>query len=303
MKLKIKNSILAAVSPVYILAYIILALIALFLLYLLVTHFQPVAAAWNDMLAQVREERLVSYIFILIFPWLVALGVVLFFWSRASAWNIARKTNPIAFLSFEETAVRLEYKKSRADVILPYAETDFSVCLPVFVTYNKYGRAFPHLAELEVSFSHAGKTYSVFHQGKLPAVQTLLDEGKKFRSYSAYVKRLTPKQRPCQEEQDFIRFLEEQLENHRNYGLLLPEYPFPRAIFTILGIVGVAILDRCLEKLALFLFKQPISPVFPIILLLIVAGLTIWCARNIKRYWAFQTAAKKLQALKGSVPR
>ena len=207
----------------------------------------------------------------------------------------------VALLSFEEAAVRLVYQKKRADVILPYAETDFSVGLPVMLTYNK-GGACPHLAELEITFSHAGKNYPVFHKGKLPVVQALLDEGKKFRSCTAEVKRQFPEQPIGKNERDFIQFLEKQLENHRRYGLLLPQYPVPRAIFTILGVIGVGALDLGLGMLAMFLFTTSAWLLFPVILLLMVAGLTFWCAVDIKNYFAFRAVAAKLEKLKQNLP-
>lgn len=302
MKLKIKNSVLATLSPVYIAGYLLAALIALFVLQLLITHLDFVASEWKDFLSHTRERGLLNYVTAAIFPALVALWVVLFFWSRASRWSQVRKTNMVALLSFEEAAVRLVYQKKRADVILPYAETDLSVCLPVFVSYNKYGHAFPHLAELEITFSHAGKTYSIRHKGKLPAVQTLLDESKKFRSFSADIKRLSAAKPATSVELDFIRFLKEQLENHRRYGLLLPQYPVPRAIFTILGVIGVGALDLGLGKLAMFLFTTSVSPLFPVVLLLMVAGLTFWCAVDIKNYFAFRAVAAKLEKLKQNLP-
>ena len=302
MKLKIKNSALSILSPIYIAAYIIAALIVLVLLQLLITHLDFVASEWKDFLSYSRERSLLNYVTAAIFPALVALWVVLFFWSRASRWSQVRKTNMVALLSFEEAAVRLVYQKKSADVILPYAETDLSVCLPVFVSYNKYGHAFPHLAELEITFSHAGKNYPVFHKGKLPVVQMMLDEGKKFRSCTAEVKRQFPEQPIGKNERDFIQFLEKQLENHRRYGLLLPQYPVPRAIFTILGVIGVGALDLGLGMLAMFLFTTSAWLLFPVVLLLMVAGLTFWCAVDIKNYFAFRAVAAKLEKLKQNLP-
>lgn len=302
MKLKIKNSTLTVLSPVYMTIYIIFLLLALFLLHWLAVRFQAITFVWKDLLSYAQKDNLVSYIFICIFPAIVALWAVLFFWSRASAWNKARKTNPIISLSFEETAVRLERKKPRTAIILPYTETDFSVGLPVFVSYNKYGHAFPHLAELEITFSHAGKTYSIRHKGKLPAVQTLLDESKKFRSFSADIKRLSAAKPATSVELDFIRFLKEQLENHRRYGLLLPQYPVPRAIFTILGVIGVGALDLGLGMQAMFLFTTSAWLLFPVVLLLMVTGLTFWCAVDIKNYFAFRAVAAKLEKLKQNLP-
>ncbi len=302
MKLKIKNSTLTVLSPVYMAFYIIFLLLALFLLHWLAVRFQAITFVWKDLLSYAQKDNLVSYIFICIFPAIVALWAVLFFWSRASAWNKARKTNPIISLSFEETAVRLERKKPRTAIILPYTETDFSVGLPVFVSYNKYGHAFPHLAELEITFSHAGKTYSIRHKGKLPAVQTLLDESKKFRSFSADIKRLSAAKPATSVELDFIRFLKEQLENHRRYGLLLPQYPVPRAIFTILGVIGVGALDLGLGMQAMFLFTTSAWLLFPVVLLLMVTGLTFWCAVDIKNYFAFRAVAAKLEKLKQNLP-
>ncbi len=302
MKLKIKNSTLTVLSPVYMAFYIIFLLLALFLLHWLAVHFQAITFVWKDLLSYAQKDNLVSYIFICIFPAIVALWAVLFFWSRASAWNKARKTNPIISLSFEETAVRLERKKPRTAIILPYTETDFSVGLPVFVSYNKYGHAFPHLAELEITFSHAGKTYSIRHKGKLPAVQTLLDESKKFRSFSADIKRLSAAKPATSVELDFIRFLKEQLENHRRYGLVLPQYPVPRAIFTILGVIGVGALDLGLGMQAMFLFTTSAWLLFPVVLLLMVTGLTFWCAVDIKNYFAFRAVAAKLEKLKQNLP-
>ena len=301
MKLKIKNSVLATLSPVYIAGYLLAALIVLVLLQLLITHLDFVASEWKDFLSYSRERGLLNYVTAAIFPALVALWVVLFFWSRASRWSQVRKTNMVALLSFEEAAVRLVYQKKRADVILPYAETDFSVGLPVMLTYNK-GGACPHLAELEITFSHAGKNYPVFHKGKLPVVQALLDEGKKFRSCTAEVKRQFPEQPIGKNERDFIQFLEKQLENHRRYGLLLPQYPVPRAIFTILGVIGVGALDLGLGMLAMFLFTTSAWLLFPVILLLMVAGLTFWCAVDIKNYFAFRAVAAKLEKLKQNLP-
>ena len=159
MKLKIKNSTLTVLSPVYMAIYIIFLLFALFLLHWLAVRFQAITFVWKDLLSYAQKDNLVSYISICIFPAIVALWAVLFFWSRASAWNKARKTNPIISLSFEETAVRLERKKPRTAIILPYTETDFSVGLPVFVSYNKYGHAFPHLAELEINIPRRSRGF------------------------------------------------------------------------------------------------------------------------------------------------
>ena len=298
MKLKIKNSTLAAASPLYIFIYILLALIALFVLQWLLSHLQPVTAVWKDLLAYAREKSLLSYAFIYIFPWLVGLWVVLFFCSRANRWNKARKTNPIVCLSFEERGVLLGHKNPRADRYLPYAETDLSVCLPVLVTYNKYGQAFAHLAELEITFSHTGKTYSVRHKGKLPFVQTLLDEGKKFRTASATVRRMETDKLPSQSETNFIHFLEEQLENHRRYGQMLPEYPAPRAAWLVLGLMCLAVIEWGVGMVLSVFLKTNASPVLLALLCIFAAGPLVWAVWNIQRYRAFRAASQKLQTLK-----
>lgn len=302
MKLKIKNSTLTVLSPVYMAIYIIFLLLALFLLHWLAVRFQAITFVWKDLLSYAQKDNLVSYIFICIFPAIVALWAVLFFWSRASAWNKARKTNPIISLSFEETAVRLERKKPRTAIILPYTETDFSVGLPVFVSYNKYGHAFPHLAELEITFSHAGKTYSIRHKGKLPAVQTLLDESKKFRSFSADIKRLSAAKPATSVELDFIRFLKEQLENHRRYGLVLPYYHTPRLLWLVWGLVCLAVIDFFMARALAFLVKTNAAAFLIVVLCALGTGLLVWAGWNVKKYFAFRAVAKKLQTLKSLSP-
>ena len=298
MKLKIKNSTLTVLSPVYMAFYIIFLLLALFLLHWLAVRFQAITFVWKDLLSYAQKDNLVSYIFICIFPAIVALWAVLFFWSRASAWNKARKTNPITFLKFEKADVLLGHQKARADVRLPYAGTDLSVTVPVMVAYNKYGHPIHLFGLIEISFSYENKTYSVQHRGKLPFLQTLLDEGKKFRSCSASVRRLNDAKPAGQDELDFIHFLEEQLENHRRYGLLLPVYPVPRALLVGLGIIALAVLEILIGKAFLFLVNNNASLLFPTILCVIGAGLFIWGVWAVKRYATFRLAEKKLRLLK-----
>lgn len=300
LKLKANNSISA-----FFIAYILSALVLLSLLLLTASHMvkdaawgNALASSWQSLLASARQENFLAYAAIRIFPWLLVLWAALFVWERVSGWRKARKTNPITFLVFEETSVLLGHQKARADVRLPYAETDLSVTIPVMVAYNKYRNPIPLFGLLGISFSYKGKTYSVQHRGKLPFLQKLLDAGKKFRSCSASVRRLNDAKPAGQDELDFIHFLEEQLENHRRYGLMLPVYPVPRALLVGLGIIALAVLEILIGKAFLFLVNNNASLLFPTILCVIGAGLFIWGVWAVKRYATFRLAEKKLRFLK-----
>lgn len=300
LKLKANNSISA-----FFIAYILSALVLLSLLLLTASHMvkdaawgNALASSWQSLLASARQENFLAYAAIRIFPWLLVLWAALFVWERVSGWRKARKTNPITFLVFEETSVLLGHQKAHADVRLPYAETDLSVTIPVMVAYNKYRNPIPLFGLLGISFSYKGKTYSVQHRGKLPFLQKLLDAGKKFRSCSPSVERLNDKYPAGQDELDFIHFLEEQLENHRRYGLMLPVYPVPRALLVGLGIIALAVLEILIGKAFLFLVNNNASLLFPTILCVIGAGLFIWGVWAVKRYATFRLAEKKLRVLK-----
>ena len=300
LKLKANNSISA-----FFIAYILSALVLLSLLLLTASHMvkdaawgNALASSWQSLLASARQENFLAYAAIRIFPWLLVLWAALFVWERVSGWRKARKTNPITFLVFEETSVLLGHQKARADVRLPYAETDLSVTIPVMVAYNKYRNPIPLFGLLGISFSYKGKTYSVQHRGKLPFLQKLLDAGKKFRSCSASVRRLNDAKPAGQDELDFIHFLEEQLENHRRYGLMLPVYPVPRALLVGLGIIALAVLEILIGKAFLFLVNNNASLLFPTILCVIGAGLFIWGVWAVKRYATFRLTEKKLRFLK-----
>lgn len=300
LKLKANNSISA-----FFIAYILSALVLLSLLLLTASHMvkdaawgNALASSWQSLLASARQENFLAYAAIRIFPWLLVLWAALFVWERVSGWRKARKTNPITFLVFEETSVLLGHQKARADVRLPYAGTDLSVTVPVMVAYNKYGHPIHLFGLIEISFSYENKTYSVQHRGKLPFLQKLLDAGKKFRSCSASVRRLNDAKPAGQDELDFIHFLEEQLENHRRYGLLLPVYPVPRALLVGLGIIALAVLEILIGKAFLFLVNNNASLLFPTILCVIGAGLFIWGVWAVKRYATFRLAEKKLRFLK-----
>lgn len=300
LKLKANNSISA-----FFIAYILSALVLLSLLLLTASHMvkdaawgNALASSWQSLLASARQENFLAYAAIRIFPWLLVLWAALFVWERVSGWRKARKTNPITFLVFEETSVLLGHQKAHADVRLPYAETDLAVTVPIMVAYNKYRNPIPLFGLLGISFSYKGKTYSVQHRGKLPFLQKLLDAGKKFRSCSASVRRLNDAKPAGQDELDFIHFLEEQLENHRRYGLLLPVYPVPRALLVGLGIIALAVLEILIGKAFLFLVNNNASLLFPTILCVIGAGLFIWGVWAVKRYATFRLAEKKLRFLK-----
>ena len=293
-----------AVSAPFI-AYLLSLLFILFLLGQTAFHTvqdaewsHSLACAWQDLLAYARQKNYLAYAAIRIFPWLLLLWAALFVWERVNGWRTARKTNPITFLKFEKTGVLLGHQKARADVRLPYAGTDLSVTVPVMVAYNKYGHPIHLFGLIEISFSYENKTYSVQHWGKLPFLQTLLDEGKKFRSCSASVRRLNDAKPAGQDELDFIHFLEEQLENHRRYGLLLPVYPVPRALLVGLGIIALAVLEILIGKAFLFLVNNNASLLFPTILCVIGAGLFIWGVWEVKRYILSRLAEKKLRFLK-----
>lgn len=300
LKLKANNSISA-----FFIAYILSALVLLSLLLLTASHMvkdaawgNALASSWQSLLASARQENFLAYAAIRIFPWLLVLWAALFVWERVSGWRKARKTNPITFLVFEETSVLLGHQKAHADVRLPYAETDLSVTIPVMVAYNKYRNPIPLFGLLGISFSYKGKTYSVQHRGKLPFLQKLLDAGKKFRSCSASIERLNDKYPATPDEQHFIQFVEEQLENHRRYGLMLPVYPVPRALLVGLGIIALAVLEILIGKAFLFLVNNNASLLFPTILCVIGAGLFIWGVWAVKRYATFRLAEKKLRFLK-----
>ena len=163
-----------AVSAPFI-AYLLSLLFILFLLGQTAFHTvqdaewsHSLACAWQDLLAYARQKNYLAYAAIRIFPWLLVLWAALFVWERVNGWRTARKTNPITFLKFEKTGVLLGHQKARADVRLPYAETDLSVTVPVMVAYNKYGHPIHLFGLIEISFSYENKTYSVQHRGKLP---------------------------------------------------------------------------------------------------------------------------------------
>lgn len=304
LKLKANNSISA-----FFIAYILSALVLLSLLLLTASHMvkdaawgNALASSWQSLLASARQENFLAYAAIRIFPWLLVLWAALFVWERVSGWRKARKTNPITFLVFEETSVLLGHQKAHADVRLPYAETDLSVTIPVMVAYNKYRNPIPLFGLLGISFSYKGKTYSVQHRGKLPFLQKLLDAGKKFRSCSASIERLNDKYPATPDEQHFIQFVEEQLENHRRYGLMLTAYPTPRLLWLVWGLLCLAVMEFFMMKILAFLVKTNAAAFFIIVLCALGAGLLAWAVWAVKRYVSFRTAAQKLQKLYGKLP-
>ncbi len=226
MKLKTKQFIIPA-DFVFILAYAVI----IFLVLLTMSHTMPNfiwKEFWADLLVHARQKDPVAYLALLALPWAVAIGLVWGVWQLISRGASKTKGPRVASVSFEKDGVQLEYQNPHRRVFLPYATTDLTVRVPVRVQYNRRSQTVCALDPIEITFSAEGASVTVPYRGTLSFLQKLLDEGKKFRSCTASAQLGQPAKSPSACEQKMLQFVQEQLENHRRYGLMRREFPQQR---------------------------------------------------------------------------
>lgn len=197
--------------------------------------------AWQLALKGIKEESLFDFILLNIFPWALLFVVGSVIWGFIQKYRLNARRPRIIRISFEDKGVLLEYSLSRKPVFLPYNQTTFSVWVLITVGYNKYHQPVRQIDGVEMAFSAPAGDFSAQHRAGLSLIPKLLEEGKKFRSCLGKAK-LTNGQTPStQDEKDFIRFLREQMDNYRHYGLMLKTDPKQNPGFLILGLTTLII--------------------------------------------------------------
>ena len=253
---------------------------------------------WSVMLSRAHEKDFFVYALMIILPGLVLIAVALAVYHLLRRYFFNRSANPFVEMNFGPDGVLLEKKNARGNVFLPYSETDLSVEVQTTIQYDKYGNAHWAFGGFKLSFSQQGNTFSVFHQAGLAFLQTILDEGKKFKSCTAHAQPLNPRTAPNEQEQQFIRFLEEQFENHRRYGVILKDFPQKRWMLLVAGIIYILTASIIFAVLLGVLPRLHAYPIFYIVLGLLAAGPLLLSGYFLKKYWTGRTAAKRLQNLK-----
>lgn len=256
---------------------------------------------WRIMLSRAREQDFFIYLLMLILPWLVLLSLGLTAYRLIQRYWLNRSADSFIGLSFDSAGVLLEKKAPHRPVFLPYAETDFSLELQPLIQYDKWGNASWTLGGFKLSFSQQGNSFSVYHQAGLAFLQTILDEGKKFKSCTPHALPVNARKILTPQEQQFVHFLEEQFENHRRYGLVLQDFPQNRWMLLTAGIIHLItvgiILAVCLRVLPRF----HAFPVFYIVLGLLSAGTLFLGGYFLKKYWAGRAVEKRLLAQKNKL--
>lgn len=253
---------------------------------------------WHVMLSRAHEKDFFVYALMIILPWLVLIAVGLIAYGLFRRYFLNRSANPFVSLSFDSDGILLEKEKARGNVFLPYSETDLSIEVLTAIQYDKYGNSHWAFGGFKLSFSQQGNTFPAFHQGGLAFLQTILDEGKKFKSCTAYAHPLNPRITPDKQEQQFIRFLEEQFENHRRYGLILQDFPQKRWMLLAAGMIHILTAGIILAVCLCVLPRLNAYPLFYIGLGLLAGGTLLLGGYFLKKYWAGRKAEKRLQTLK-----
>lgn len=294
MKIKLKpiSSILSYLLPI---CYILI--VAAGVWWLKEINLFSWSEAWGMLLQAAKKDSLFIFILLRIFPWLVLFFLAVAIWEFFQKHKSCSRTPRITSISFEKEGIVLQQNLARPAVFLPYTQTDFSLCVLITVGYNKHHQPVPRIVGVEMSFSSAKEHLSAQHTAGFSIIQKILNEGKKFRSFSTQVKPANKEAPSTQDEKDFILFVQEQLDNYLRYGLMRHILPTQLSGFLILGIVtGV---------FSLFLVRWvwqvvPQASLFMIfaIVVLVLATLTIciWC---FYQYMGEKRIAKQLEALKG----
>ena len=256
---------------------------------------------WHVMLSRAREQEFFIYLLLLILPWLVLIVVALTVYNLFRRYFLNRSANPFVGLSFGASGVLLEKKNARGNVFLPYSDTDLSIEVLTAIQYDKYGNAHWAFGGFKLSFSQQGNTFSAFHQGGLAFLQTILDEGKKFKSCSAHAHPLTSRKTPDEQEQKFILFLEEQFENHRRYGLIIQDFPQKRWMLLVAGIIHILTAGILLGICLCVLPRLNAHPVFYVVTGFFAVTTILLGGYFLKKYWAGLAVEKQLQMLKKSI--
>ena len=233
MKIKIKSSAFFAPS-IFTVFYV------LFFIFILgsinASGLWPSEGTLAEFLAYVKERNYFYYLLLNNLHWLLVGVAVLFGLFIMQHARQRQHKNDFRSLTFEAKGVLLEMPHNQHPILLPYEQTQLAIRIRTALIYNqKSGRHHWALARFELSFNQQGHTFSAWHVAKFPFLQQILDEGKKFQSCTVQVSPLNEKETPCHAELDFIRFLEEQIENHRRYGLMLTDFPQQRSANLVLG--------------------------------------------------------------------
>lgn len=217
------------------------------------------ASSWVEFWVIFKQQILSQPFFAFLFytlPWATGGVIILVVFNFIKARQKHLPAHAFKQLSFYPHEVLLKTANPKESVVCPFRNTRFTLTVcPGLLPFKTL--TVPFIKKITLIFQTEQNTFTIPHHTGFAGVRKIIENGKKFRSFTLQVQ--AEGKKPAYTENIYISFLQKQLNNYRKKGLMLEYLPEWRV-----DLLLTAILDSAggLMALAAYFWLVCSSPAF-----------------------------------------